>query len=224
MKKSLLLACLLMLVAAQAFATIEIRIQNTAGGGDTGWIQCAGTSCAFVGTVGNYSLTSNISVRNDPLNPLLDMSYTATTANPSAGTILIETIADGYTVNAPGFELVADGNSTITTASNTVAGYGGNANVLCPAGVNPCTLPDGLATIASTSFSTPPTSYHFTGTSGGNTANPYSLGISFTINNPTSPGTASGDIMIDAVPEPASMLLLGSGLLGLARFTRKRRS
>src|SRR5690348_6862486 len=130
MRKILILTAILGLSVGLANATVEIRIINTAGGGDTGWIQCGGASCSFVGTVGNYFLSSDITARLDPLNPFLDMSYSASTTSASAGSIIIESMATTYTDNAPQLELIANGNSNITTASNTVAAYGGSNNAI----------------------------------------------------------------------------------------------
>jgi hypothetical protein len=196
-----------------ANATMEIRIINTAGGGDTGWIQCAGTSCTFAGSVGNYFLASDITARLDPLNPFLDLSYSTSTTNANAGTIIIESMATSYTINNPQFELIANGNSNINTTDNTVAAYGGSNNAICPAGINAC-APGGITnTITGASFATPPAGYAFIGVGPGNSINPYSLALSFSLLNPSSSGTASGDLMLTAVPEPASIALLGGVLL-----------
>src|SRR6266545_2782636 len=99
MKKLVMFIGILALLASVANATIQIRISNPTGPAvnDTGWINCAGNSCIFAGAIGNYFVTSNISARLDPLNPFLDMSYSASTTVVGAGTIIIETIANGYT-------------------------------------------------------------------------------------------------------------------------------
>ncbi len=227
-----------LLAVPRAKADVEYRIVNIDSSnnviGDTGWVICAGapgTSCSFVGSVGNYSVASDVVTTSNTINPLLDESYSARTSSSNAGTLIIEDMANGYTMNTPSLEVVADGNSTITTSANIVAGYGANTNSICTASTpqspgspySGCTPGSIDNTIASSTFTTPPNSYSFHGFGAGNGAvNPYSLGSSFTITLPSSAGGASGDIQIDAVPEPASVALLG-GVLLLAGGSIRRR-
>jgi len=213
-----------------ANATVEVRIVNTNNAGttiigDTGWIQCPDPSCSFTGLVGNYSFTSDVATKDNSINPFFDMSYSARTSHVpigSAGTITIEAMADGYTTNTPQFEVVADGNSTLSTAANVLKAFGGNNNTICAVGTNTCTPGTSSTTLFTTTFSTPPNHYSVDALTAGNTANPYSLGLSFTITAPTTDGAASGDIQLDAVPEPAAVTLFGGVLLFTVTAIRRK--
>jgi hypothetical protein len=230
MKKFFILTCILAALGVPwANATVEVRIINlnstgTAAVGDTGWITCAGSNCSFVGAVGNYDLTSDITVQHLASNPLLDMSYSASNqTNSNPGTIIIEAMADGYNLTSPQFQLIDAGNTGFTDTV-TEAAYGGNNNNICAAGTtacwngvsNPAPSGTGSALIASNGPFTPSLiggSWVVAATGAGNTVTPYSLGLVFTLSNPTGISTVSGDMKLNAVPEPASIMLLGGVLL-----------
>lgn len=226
MKKTLLLMAgiVAFLGVPRANATVEVRIVNGAAG-DTGWITCADPTCNFVGVVGNFQLASDIAFKFDGINPFLDMAYSASTTVANAGTLVIEAMASGYMTNTPSFTLIANGNSHLGDTA-TVAMYGGNNNTICAAGANACT-PGSITNTLGTSapFLDAASGYdvHLTSLIG-NTANPYSLGVSITLADPVTAGTASGDLALDAVPEPASIALLGGALLfGMSALRKKMR-
>jgi hypothetical protein len=203
-----------------ANATVEVRIINALGGGDTGWIQCAATSCMFSGAVGNYSVALDSAIQNFGINPFLDLDYQANTTVTGAGTIIFEAMANGYTLNTPETKLVGNGNSTLGDTVS-VASFGGNNNTICAAGVNTCTpTSNGSTTLDSLTGLPEPLSV--TAVGGGNTVNPYSLGIVLALNNPVNAGGASGDIALDGVPEPTSVVLLGGVLLFTASGLRRK--
>jgi hypothetical protein len=218
---------LIALVAPRTvLADTEIRVMNAAGGGDTGWIACGGTSCAFVGGVGNYSLTANIAIQINAGNPLLDLNYDANTSVVNAGTLVFEAMAGDYTFDFSGTTLLGNGNSTLGDTIS-FSDYGGNNNTVCATGFNACD-PSTSSTPLTSIGPIADSSYGASGTGAGNSANPYSLGIIVNLDSPTSAGTGSGDIALDSgalsVPEPTTIWLLSTGLLGLMGMGwRKRR-
>jgi len=248
MRKLLLLSGILALFGIQ-FAnadTVEVRIINVVGSaavGDTGWLQCAAASCNFTGTVGHYDIASDLTVQHTASNPLLDMTYSGITTDliTGPGSIIIEGMANGYAVNTPSFELIDSGHSTFDISTFTDDAYGGNNNNICASGASSCwngtsnPAPGGTssATIAIGPGFNRGTPWSVDEFGPGNSVNPYSLGlvVSFSDVGCGIPiqfcvtGTFSGDAKIDAVPEPASVMLLGGVLLfaaaGLRRRTRK---
>jgi hypothetical protein len=204
-----------------ANATVEVRITNP-GFGDTGWIVCADPSCTFVGPIGNYFLASNIAVKDDGFNPFLDMAYSASTRMAKAGTIIIEAMASGYIANVPAFATMGNGNSGLGDTA-TIDTYLSNADALCPAGINACS-PAAVANLISTSgpFADLATGYDKDLHGVGNLATPYSVGVVLTLANPATRGTASGDIGLNAIPEPAGVALFGGVLLFTVSAIRRR--
>jgi hypothetical protein len=191
------------------------------------------TSAIFAAPVGNYDIASDIAVTHPASNPLLDMSYSATPlTNSNPGTIIIEVMANGYTVPTPGFEFVDNGNSGFTTGTFMDAAWGGNSNNICPPGTSACwngvsnPSPSGTPTvlnpIAAGGPFTSPIMWGIDKVGGSATTSPYALGIAVMLTNPTGLSTISGDAKIDAVPETASGALLGSILLFVATTLRRR--
>ena len=141
-------------------------------------------------------------------------------------------------MNTPSFELIDSGHSTFDISTFTDAAYGGNNDNIC--GASSCwngtsdPAPSGTssATIAIGPFANRGT-WAVDQFGPGSSVNPYSLGlvVSFSDVGCGIPiqfcvtGTFSGDAKLDAVPEPASVMLLGGVLLfaavGLRRRTHK---
>lgn len=223
-------------IVPRANATIEIRLIS--GASDTGWLTCgdAGISCpvtppgtnviVFVGSVGTYFVNTSTGTQNTAFSPFLDLNSVDTTGTTPPGELTIETLADGYTMQTPGWEFAVNGNGTIGGTA-TFTAYGGNNNNVCPLGVNTCTPPNAapanLATIATLGpdpvTATGPNDVAFTNT--GTTAATYSLGIAAVIDGATK-GTISYDAHLDPVPEPSSVALLGGILLAATGAIRRK--
>jgi hypothetical protein len=234
MKKFVLRLCVLAFLGSPfANATVEVRIIDVVSGsvaGDTGWVQCATSFCQFSGAVGNFDITSDLSIQHTASNPLLDLSYSASTlTNTNPGTIIIEGMADGYALNSPQFQLIDNGNSGFAGGTFADAAFGGNNDTICASGTsacwngttNPAPSGTGSATIATGGPFTTAT-WNVSAIGPGNSVNPYSLGLMVSLAGGTGLSTFSGDAKIDAVPEPASAVLLGGVLLFAASGLRRR--
>lgn len=233
MKKLLLLTSALTLLGVPwANADVEVEIVN--GSSSTGWLSLGANTCALpvlpdtcstgTMTVGNYTVASDIGIMSNGTNPFLDLSYDAHTTDATPGSITFYVIATGFTSPIAGTYIVANGNGTIGGTA-TVTTYGGNANTDCLSGMNACTPSTSPANLTPLETIGGLNTNNFNvsqGGGGGNTVNPYALAIALTLNSPTNVGGASGDVQLDATPEPASVMLLGGMLVVLGFVTRRK--
>jgi hypothetical protein len=225
-KLSLLLPIGAFLVVAtpQAFATVDGELILSDGiAADTVTVtasNCGATGCVatYDGAIGNWNINVTTGTSAPGQSPEMDLnSIDHRNANKLGETLTITWSADDFTpipTGGTGFALNVGGtvgaNGTVTESL-----FGATSNNLL----------DESQQIGSTlSFSNPPIAF-----SGGETAypstavsNPYSLSEVTTITFGGNAGQASFDSSVDAVPEPAGVLLLGSAMLFVVGAVRRK--
>lgn len=224
MKKKLTLALFALAVAMFAVApasasTITVEIQLN-GGGFVNVATCATSSCSFSYSNGGVTINSNGSGVSTNLPGSATTGFSTTTAlditNSNAGSVTLDirVLADGYTQPANGpYSLNASESETNfltgTFSFQTTGALTGGAT---------CSTTTGVVTEAS-------------GLSGNSQApgavctGAAPFGIS-TLSNYTLGGGAhissTASVIASAVPEPTSMMLFGSGLMGFAGMIRRK--
>jgi PEP-CTERM motif-containing protein len=168
------------------------------------------------GAVGGLTVTVNTSqskpVLGSPASPSMDITYTAT----GIGTAYFYATDTDFT----GLQLLlgnVNGNfSGAATTTAYIAGGNDNTNFNGPGNTNL-----DLTGLVSASSNVNPTNINISHLAA--SVSPYFLTIGLQINRTTA-GTSTGDYLVSAVPEPASLTLLGMGLLAGAvrrRYQRK---
>ena len=177
----------------------------------------------FTLTTADSIVSAITSVTNAPGGTavaLLDMGYVVDCINVlcTGGTVVLKASVVGFTsptFSAGKLTSTIDGNFSFGSGSVTAQQWENNTNTLFGEGANTCG-PQGPLT--STSYSSTcvtlisPLSH------------PFALTEKLTITLDSNPTLTSGDFSSTITPEPASMLLMGIGLVGLGSYRKRSKN
>lgn len=169
----------------------------------------------FIGAYGSFNVNFTLGLGTPILNALqIDLSSDNTSSSGPAGTLRVAVTETGLT-NPSGFPSFASSIGGTLNGSGehlVYASYYDNTDAAF-----------GTQHLLSTASFSNQGAFGYNAGAFGTTGDPFSMSETVTLSVPASGGAASFDASLD-LPEPASLALLGSGLLGLGLIRRRRRA
>jgi len=227
----ILLGLIALAMAPLANASVKLAITD---GVTTANVSCDVTGvCVFNGALGDWvvNVVTGIAAPPGPLGPPLphlDVSFSDVYVNSGTGkpaTIYLLFTDDTLgIVPLPGLNMKFGG--TNTNMSSSYSAFFDTGNVDFGRTVSaPSTVPGGLSATASLINTLSFGNGAYSGTTAGpgpGSTSPYSLTEMIVLTATSATANGSGNAELQAVPEPAGILLLGGMILGLSRVFQKK--
>ena len=195
-------------LCSTASATAELQL--TSGSSNSGVVVGSGSTVIFSGAVGGWTINLTTGLSGGPGSSIMDLSSIDAVSAPGAMPLSIELSDNGFTTPVVAWDLLSSGHLVSGSGTATYSAYTDSNSLFGTTTLIGTLGPFSTAYATGETFGVAPAT------------NPYSLTEVVVLTSSSSNTEWSTDSSIAPAPEPTSLALMGSGLIGLAGLLRRK--